>query len=481
MPKKKDNFLDKIVKKNYNNELEEVLEKKNFEENTKSLLLSILYKIETAYPDYEMVKRDVESKDEFIESIINIIKNDCEDITLVKLHSTESELLKDRTFLVDKKNKKIICYPIERKVLYCISKIGKKDKIVKDKYYLLNWTLSELLNVGNSINMVEPMRDFNGYSWTTLPKEIESIPHNLVYQNLRMLVGNEFLRKWVTNREYIIDYFDLFKKRMEKDYGVKLAQKFIDSISTISILLCIRLEDKIRKKMQNDKKDVESKLKIMNNNHDFVEKLTQEKINLTRDIRTIDETINNKHLLQEEYDKRNEKLPLEKKIFSTRVLAKTLEHEREKKLDRIEKVNELLNPKNFVEYKKELKNKEELLKWLEIDNIDSEIEKTLKNLQKQFLDCYKIKVQKAETKQEATDLMYQFRYYCLLPFDYTKDINDLEGAFQKQKEEIQMQLVQKVYDQKITNEKEAVEELFSTRAIELPKWHKFAKKGGKNI
>ena len=88
---------------------------------------------------------------------------------------------------------------------------------------------------------------------------------------------------------------------------------------------------------------------------------------------------------------------------------------------------------------------------------------------------------KAETKQEATDLMYQFRYYCLLPFDYTKDINDLEGAFQKQKEEIQMQLVQKVYDQKITNEKEAVEELFSTRAIELPKWHKFAKKGGKNI
>lgn len=233
--------------------------------------------------------------------------------------------------------------------------------------------------------------------------------------------------------------------------------------------------------MQNDKKDVESKLKIMNNNHDFVEKLTQEKINLTRDIRTIDETINNKHLLQEEYDKRNEKLPLEKKIFSTRVLAKTLEHEREKKLDRIEKVNELLNPKNFVEYKKELKNKEELLKWLEIDNIDSEIEKTLKNLQKQFLDCYKIKVQKAETKQEATDLMYQFRYYCLLPFDYTKDINDLEGAFQKQKEEIQMQLVQKVYDQKITNEKEAVEELFSTRAIELPKWHKFAKKGGKNI
>ena len=43
-----------------------------------------------------------------------------------------------------------------------------------------------------------------------------------------------------------------------------------------------------------------------------------------------------------------------------------------------------------------------------------------------------------------------------------------------------MQLVQKAYDQKITNEKEAVEKLFSTRAIELPKstarfWQEFAK------
>ena len=42
---KKEKLLDKIVIKNYNNELEEVLEKKNFDENTKSILLNILYKI----------------------------------------------------------------------------------------------------------------------------------------------------------------------------------------------------------------------------------------------------------------------------------------------------------------------------------------------------------------------------------------------------------------------------------------------------
>ena len=48
MQKKTDKLLEKIVKKDYNNELEEVLEKKYFDENVKSILLSILYKIEKA-------------------------------------------------------------------------------------------------------------------------------------------------------------------------------------------------------------------------------------------------------------------------------------------------------------------------------------------------------------------------------------------------------------------------------------------------
>ena len=46
---KKQNFLEKIVKRNYNNELEKLLEEKQFEENAKSTLLNILYKIETGY------------------------------------------------------------------------------------------------------------------------------------------------------------------------------------------------------------------------------------------------------------------------------------------------------------------------------------------------------------------------------------------------------------------------------------------------
>lgn len=43
----KEKILFKI--RDYNNELEKILEKKSFSESTKNLLLSMLYKIETAY------------------------------------------------------------------------------------------------------------------------------------------------------------------------------------------------------------------------------------------------------------------------------------------------------------------------------------------------------------------------------------------------------------------------------------------------
>ena len=108
MQKKNDNFLDKIVKKNYNNELEKVLEKKAFDENTKSLLLSMLYKIETAYKDYEKVKQEVEPKEEFIQELIDNVKNNCDIIKFVKQNSEENKIMGNKTFLVVKDKKMII-------------------------------------------------------------------------------------------------------------------------------------------------------------------------------------------------------------------------------------------------------------------------------------------------------------------------------------------------------------------------------------
>ena len=239
---KKEKFLDKVIKKNFNNELEHVLEQKDFDEHTKSILLSIMYKLETAYSDYQQVKKTVMPKDEFLQMIIDIIQKDVDIINLVKMESEEAKVLGNKTFIIDKNKKEITCYPIERKLLYAILKISKKEKIIKDKYYVISKTISDMLNTGNNINFVEPMRDFNGFSWEIISKDIESIEHNLVYQNLRILVGAEFLNRWIYNRESIIDYFEMFKDNLEKNYGKENQEKIIDSISTLSVLLEVKLK-----------------------------------------------------------------------------------------------------------------------------------------------------------------------------------------------------------------------------------------------
>lgn len=448
MQKKNEKLLDKLVKKDYNNELEKILEKKVFSENVKSILLSILYKLETSYKDYKQVKQDVVSKDELIENVINCIENNCDEIKLVKPHSKESEIIGDKTFLVEKKKKRIICYNMERKLLYSLAKISKKNKIIKDNYVIISKTLSDLINVGACINEVEPLRDFNGYSWTTIPKEIESIAHNLVYQNLLLLVGNDFMNKWINNKEFIMDYMQIFKERMEKLYGKELTEKILKILKEISVYLEIKFDKKEESKILKQKKIVEKELEQMSNNEEFIEKITEEKRKLTNEIKIIDETINNKHLLEKEYEIRNESLPLEEKIFSMRILAKIMTNERGEKLEKIEKLNKLLNPQKYVAYKKELEEKEKYLSLVENDDIENEINKLKLELQKIVLKCFDKKLKKCTSKQEMLKLIYEYRYYMMLPYNDKKYIYE-EKDLQKEIKEETKNVLERAYKLKV--------------------------------
>ena len=396
---KKKNILDKIVKKDYNNELEKILEEKQFDENVKSTLLSILYKIEMAYKDYETVKKDIETKEEYISNILDIIKNDCNLIKIIKMDDEQSKIPNNKTYIINKEKKEIISYPIERKLLYAIAKISKRQKIIKDDYYFIDRTLSELINVGNNINMVEPLRDFNGYSWSVIPQEIESIDHNLVYQNLRILVGNEFLNKWVKNTEYIIDYFNLFEEKLEDKYGKENKIKILEKISYISVLLYLKFKDNVDEEIIEQKEKIELELDKMQDKQQFIEDTTNKKMQIEEEIRKIDTTINSKELLQQEYIERNKKLPLENKIFSMRILSKIMEEEKEEKFKELDKLNKIINPQNFVKYKKELEEKEKILKIIDIENKENELDKSKLELQKLFLKMLEIDINKAETKQ----------------------------------------------------------------------------------
>ena len=162
--------------------------------------------------------------------------------------------------MVDKENKRIICYPIERKLLYCIYKISKNTEIINNNYEIIGKPLSNLINTGKCIEQVEPLRDFNGYSWTTVSSEIESIEHNLIFQNLRLLLGNKFLNNWIENKEFIIDYMELLKTRLEEQYGKKASNKIICYLEKLAILLEIKFNPKEQEELLEQEKEVQEKL-----------------------------------------------------------------------------------------------------------------------------------------------------------------------------------------------------------------------------
>ena len=70
---KKERIFSLLNIKDYNNELEKILAKKNFSIDTKNLLLSMSYKIENSYNDYEKVKQEVLSRNKYMEKLISII------------------------------------------------------------------------------------------------------------------------------------------------------------------------------------------------------------------------------------------------------------------------------------------------------------------------------------------------------------------------------------------------------------------------
>ncbi len=474
MKSNKKNILEKIVKKDYSNKLEKILEEKQFSEEAKSILLSMIYKIEVAYKDIETVKKDIETKDEYIENILKIINKKCNSIKIIKMSDNNKSIPKNKTYVINKEKKEIISYPIERKLLYAICKISKKEKIIKDEYFLVDVTMSDLINIGSNINMIEPLKDFNGYSWTTLSREIESIDHNLIYQNLRLLLSEKFLIKWINNKEFIIDYYYLFKEKLESQYGKKLKEKLVQEIESLSILLEVKFNKEKEEEFKKIKVELEEKIQEVQDNKQFIKKITDQKININEEIKEIDTIINDKQFLEEEYKKRNEKLPLDKKIFSMKILSKQLYDERQVLIKKLEELNQLIKPKNFLKYKKELDNKYRYLEILDIEDKENEIIKRKISLQKLFIKAFEKRIEKAQTKQEMEKIIYDLRYYEMLQYDkevMIKDKEELSKEIQKLEEKtviksINLNVLEKISNDDKTNY-EIFKNIFKIRIIKL--------------
>ena len=87
----KKDFFSKL--KNYDNELEQILEKETYSSTIKNLLLSMFYKIEVSYKDYQKVKRVSKDKNDLMEELLKIIAENCNKIEIVEPNSEKGKVL----------------------------------------------------------------------------------------------------------------------------------------------------------------------------------------------------------------------------------------------------------------------------------------------------------------------------------------------------------------------------------------------------
>jgi hypothetical protein len=235
-----------------------------------------------------------------------------------------------------------------------------------------------------------------------------------------MLVGNKFIVEWVKNKEKIIDYFEFFENDLESKYGEELAENIVQGITKIAMLIDIKDNQNQKEKWLKLKEEIDEKYNKIINKKEYVQDLTKEKIAINKEIGKLDIIISDKHKLREEYNERNKKLDLDKKIFSIKVLQKILNEERRALENKIFECNKKLKPKNYFIEKNDLELKKKMLESLGKVDLAKELEVAICQLEEDFLRCYKIKIRKAKTKEELVNLLYEFRYFCVIPYNFEK-------------------------------------------------------------
>ncbi len=457
-----------------NNKLETVLYKKKLAGDVKNLLLSMLYNITNSYGDYANIKVNVENKNQYIEKIIGIIEK-CHNIEIVSPNSEEGKKILEENMhcMVDTYFKTIKVFGAERDMLYALFKMNDTKMYLDEKYNLLRVAIPEMLNEGRDINNIEIIRDFNAWSWNTVSKDISNIDCNLIYQNLLMLLGFDFLESWM-QQENQKEQLEKLEQELKKQYNSKNIQELLDYICRLSIIVCIERNKNEKKRLIDEKEWDEKELQRMQDKNALVEELTKTKKEKQKEIGKLDEIINNEDLLKKEFEERNKNLAEYKKIYSVENLLGTLKRERNKALNEIEECNKLLDAKSYVKRKEEL---EENLKLLKEIKTPKNKEKYKIKIQKLFIKCLEQNIEKIEApeqKKRAIALLRMVRYYNFVLFDeniYIKDIGELREDLDSLEGKILLKLFEIKALNPITKDLETdvgiTKPILSTRIVEL--------------
>lgn len=461
----KKTLLSKFNIKDYKNELEVILEVKRFEDEAKNLILSIFYKLDNFYKDYSTVKKDAEIKNKVLEEYIKIIKTKCKTIQLIK----PQELIEGKKYYVDKKNGEIKCIPNELILAYAIYELTEKN-IPEERYLLDDFTkvcFTNILNKGETINAIEPIRDFNGWSWNIQIENNENIVNNLIYQNMLILFGYQFMHENL----YKSNILNLFELKAKDEYGEK-GVNFLNILLKTCIILYNNQSEEKHEKCLKYKKSLISKKNMLSNRKEYVQGTNQKSSGISKEIREIDELLVDINLIRKEYAKMIQED--RRKYFCISDFVEDKEEERKRLLEKIKSNNKILNEGNYLSNHDDYEETLNLYKSINDNKIKVNYISELEILQKSFLNCIKEKIGKIDNKKDLYDICVQIRYYCNLLINKKDDIISYEKLSENVKE-ILSELVQKMIDLKLVEtgfssfklNYDIIEYIFKTKIITL--------------
>ena len=459
----KQKLISKLNIKNYNNELEEILAKKDFSEEAKNLLLNMLYKIENSYKDYSTVTGNIRPQNEILEEILQIIESDCKEIETVKdtSNKTASEKKKKTTYLND------------RKLLYELYQMNHCKFRVSKKYELVKYILEDILNQGYCIYGSEIIRDFNGWAWSINIDEIENYKANLIFQTLRIIVGQEFLEEWRQNKDKEQDYYEKLTKILEEKYGQNIAGKFLKEINQIALLNVVERKRTAREKIIEMLQELESKYSELNNKNAYIENLVNSKKKSMDRIKEIDNLLLDEQKLKIAFMKKNKSLDIEHKIFSLSDFADILEQEKVDLMKKVKMCNKKMGPLNYAKEKIEIEEKIELIKEINLQKITKKTyNKKVQELLQVVVEIFKIQIRKLNEKENILRLIYLIRYYELIYVDEKKQVVDVIDLNEIQKLAITTACKKgsmNIFSKIIKENYEVLKNIFQADIIELEK------------
>ena len=206
--------------KDYNNLLEDILDKKTFSSVAKSLLLSMIYKLEIAYKDYSEVNVNCITKEKFLDNILFVIKNYCDHIKIVEPESSQATLLVEHNVdaVTNTKERSILSYSTEQAMLYAITDIEPKYFYMKNDF-VFKKTFQKLLVKAYEQSTTQILKNFNGWSWDINVSEKQEYIPNVIYYNILVIKGEDFLYKWRTDNQGKEDYLLNLKRLLKKITG----------------------------------------------------------------------------------------------------------------------------------------------------------------------------------------------------------------------------------------------------------------------